>query len=137
VSPDSVTVAFDQQAGCEACFTGVGCGLGPILRLFARAGARTAQLPSLREGALLEGDRVRVTVSGGRLAALAAAAYGLPVVGVMIGAGIAAALLPERGDAATVGGALTGAALAWLWLRLGGIGRAVTHLLRSAINSSQ
>ena len=135
VSAASVTIEFDPQTGCSACVTGAGCGLGPILRLLAGNGSRTVHLPNRPEETLREGERVQVVVRGRRVAALAVVAYGLPVVGVMAGAGIAVTLWPEAGDVAPVAGALTGAALAWLWLRFGGIGRGATQVLRSGISS--
>lgn len=135
-SADSVTIAFDRHAGCAACLSGAGCGLGPVLSLFTKGGPRSVQLPNRPEAPFCKGERVQISVRGGRIATLAVAAYGLPIFAVMAGAGIAAVMLPDGGDAVTVAGALAGAALAWWWLRVGGTGRAVTKLLRAGTGSA-
>lgn len=131
---DSVTIVFDQGAGaCGACLTGSGCGLGPILSLFTRAGSRSLRFRNSGRESLRAGDRVCITVRGGRLAALAVLAYGMPLVGVFAGAAALAAAAPGGGDLATVGGALAGAAAAWLLLRFGGAGRLAADMMGAGI----
>lgn len=136
VSGRSVTVHLASRSGCGACDIGRGCGLGPLLTLFARGGPRRVRVPVAASVPLVEGDRVRFAISNGRLAGLAAAAYGLPLLGLMLGAAIANTILPDAADLATAGGAAAGAALAWLGLRLAGFDRGLRGQLQRSLRRS-
>ena len=133
ITPETVTVTTDSQVGCRACDTGAGCGLGPVLALFVRNPRRTVQLRSPAKMLLRVGDRVRFVTHGNRVALLALMAYGLPLVGILAGAGVAFAVAPGGGDGATIAGATVGAALAWALLRLLGPGGPETELLQAEI----
>lgn len=133
VSTDSATITFDPRIGCSACATGTGCGLGPVLGLFVRDRGRSVEVPLHRDAPVQVGERLHFVFSTGRLAALAAAAYGLPLIATICGAGLAVAIAPAGGDLVAVIGAGAGVALAGLWLRLGGIGRAVQGTLRAGL----
>jgi len=114
---ESVTITFDPGIGCHACTSGAGCGLGPLLSLFAGAATRSVRLPNPSELRLRGGERIRVAIPGGMIAVFAALAYGLPVFAVVSGAAIGVAAAPGGGDAAAIIGALVGGALAWLAIR--------------------
>jgi len=132
-SCDRVTILVDRQSGCGACTTAAGCGLGPLLELFARGSSRLLDVSS-RDGYIFaSGDRVRIALRGRRLAALGMVAYATPLFGLFAGAGIAAIVAPTGGDAAAVIGALTGVMLAWVLLRLLGLGRFVSGSLRAVV----
>jgi positive regulator of sigma E activity len=136
VTPDAVTVTFDPASGCLSCATGLGCGLGPVLALFAPRVPRRVALPHQRGASVRVGDRVRIAIPAGRVAALAACAYGTPLLGILVGAMVAATLAPGAGDAAAAAGSLAGAALGWACLRCGGFDRAVAVALRSGLRAA-
>jgi positive regulator of sigma E activity len=113
----SVTISFDPSVGCQACASGVGCGFGPLLRLFVGTRPQSIRLSNRAASQLRVGDRVSVAISAGTLAALAARAYGLPLSGIVAGAAAGVAVIPGGGDVAGISGALIGGALAWLAIR--------------------
>ncbi|MFQ5634543.1 MAG: SoxR reducing system RseC family protein [Gammaproteobacteria bacterium] len=128
-SPDGITITVDRPAVCRACLTGAGCGLGPLLALFvSTGGADTLRWRNVPPAPLRVGDPVRIMAPGGRLAAWVAAAYGVPVIGLLTGAVLALAAVPAGGDFVAAGGAAGGAAVAGLLLRLGGGARAARLL---------
>ena len=129
-----VTVALAARTGCGGCDSGTGCGLGSLLNLFARGGQRRLQIPVAVPGEFATGLRVCFAISGGRLVGLAAVAYGLPMLGLFVGACIANAVVP--GDAAAAAGAVAGAAAGWVSLRLCGFDRGLQQLLLSALGRS-
>ncbi|MBT8442317.1 MAG: SoxR reducing system RseC family protein [Gammaproteobacteria bacterium] len=118
---ERITVEFDKAPGCGACASGAGCGLGPLLRLFAGAGTRSFRLRNSREAPLHSGDRIGVAIAGRTLALYAGLAYGWPLISIVAGAGIGASVVPGGGDVAAVAGATIGGGSAWLalkWQRL-------------------
>lgn len=114
---DYITVEFDRAVACGACAGGTGCGLGPLLRLFAGPGTRAIRLPNSFSAPLRGGERIRVAISGRTLALYAGLAYGWPLIGIVAGALIGAAVAPGGGDFAAATGAAVGAAAAWLVLK--------------------
>ena len=128
-----LTVTTDPQIGCLACVTGTGCGLGPILALFIGTGRRTLQLRNSPPALFQAGDLVRIVLRRDRLVLLALLAYALPLTSIFAGAGLALAVAPGGGDAATVGGAMVGAAVAWVLLRLAGNSPDMCDLLQAEI----
>jgi positive regulator of sigma E activity len=131
-----VTVALAVRTGCGACDSGSGCGLGSLLCLFARGGQRRLQIPLDVPGKFKAGDRVRLAISGEQLSGLAAAAYGLPLLGLFFGACIASMVVPDGGDAAAAAGAVVGAAAGWIALRLCGLDRGLQEALQAALGRS-
>lgn len=111
VEGDRVWVQCASQAGCQRCAEGKGCGGGLFAALL---GKRLQALPvdnRLRAGA---GDNVLLALDERVILAAALAAYGLPLLGLLLGGALAA--LAGGGDP---GVALAGAAGFFLGL-LGG-----------------
>ena len=123
VDAGTVTVRFAPGSGCLACRTGEGCGLGPVVEMFAPRRARRVRLPRPGQPEIRPGDRVRMPLAGARLAWLALAAYGLPLAGIVVGALAATALFPAGGDLAAGSGAAVGALAAGGVLRVAGFGQ--------------
>lgn len=100
-----------KPAHCEACDRGEGCGGGLLGRL---VGIRPLEFPARNPLGAGPGENVIVGLPERYLLAGAARLYGLPLAGVLIGALAGVLLVPAAGaaqDAATLAGAITGAAV--------------------------
>ena len=110
--------------GCATCGSGAGCGLGPLLNLFVRNTPQTIILEEENIEDFSVGDRVRVEISGPRLALSALVAYALPLAGLFSGAGLGGATGHDGLAAAgAVAGLLVAAAVLRGAERTGGVTR--------------
>jgi len=105
VTADTVWIRCDAPSGCALCARGLGCRGGVLGSL---AGAPPLlSLPRSRERVLI-GDRVTVALPAGRIGTLAAAAYGVPLAGLIVGALVSATLPALASDLGTAAGGLAG-----------------------------
>ena len=109
VRRNSARIEFFRSGLCGGCAGDQGCGLGPILAMFNRSRAHSlafdleATLADIRAG-----DVVRIAIPGQQFLKVAGLAYFAPLVGMLTGAWLATAMLPEAGDVSAVVGAMTG-----------------------------
>lgn len=104
VDGDEAIVVVDAGAVCARCAAGKGCGAG----IFAAGRSRRRLTARISPGLEIHvGDRVRLELPPADVLFASALAYGLPLIGLVSGAGFAAVLLPGRADVAA---ALLGAA---------------------------
>lgn len=114
VEQDSIEVALPRARSCRACLDGRGCGLG-LLR-FTRGREVRLRLARSGLGDVQPGTRVQLRRQAGAVLHAAMIGYGLPLLGLLIGASTGDAL--GGGTAAVVAGLAGGAGAAWLALRL-------------------
>jgi len=107
----TVWVRSCSAGDCQACAVGKGCGAGWLLRCFARRDREPLALE--HGGSFAPGDRVVLSIPERWLLTLAGAVYGLPLLGLIMGATLGDALGRDTG-AMLLGGSgfLAGAALA-------------------------
>ena len=120
-SEQGVWVKASDPGGCGVC-AGSGCATRRIAELF-QPQIRQYQVESRFPIAI--GDEVIVGLPDGNLLRSALYLYGLPLVAVMLGAGLAQWVRP--GDAGAVAGALLGLLLAGAWI----VTRSSTSLSRA------
>jgi sigma-E factor negative regulatory protein RseC len=114
---DGIWVRAVESASCGVC-AGQGCSSRRIAELFQRK-PRLFQVDC--DLSLSPGDRVIVGIADGSVLKSALRVYGLPLVGMLIGALTAQALQP--GDGAALAGLVAGGALGLLLARGGRIAR--------------
>lgn len=107
VDGQTVAVRVETAGSCARCARGEGCGFGFAA---ARTGERRLVLPRPPDYRPAPGDRVRVALEQRGLAGAAVAVYGIPLAGLLAGAG--AATLLGLGELAAVGLAFGGFAAA-------------------------
>lgn len=112
-APEEIWVSAVEPSGCGTC-GGQGCSSRRIAELFQR---RPRVFRVECDLALSPGDRVVVGIAEGSVLSGALRAYGLPLAGMLAGAGLGQALQP--GDAAALVGLVAGGVLAW-WVGRGG-----------------
>lgn len=120
-SEQGVWVIASDPTGCGVC-AGEGCASRRIAELFQR---RPRQYQVGSRFCVVTGDEVIVGIPDGKLLHSALYLYGLPLVAVMLGAGLAQWVRP--GDAGAVAGALLGLLLAGAWI----VTRSSTSLSRA------
>jgi sigma-E factor negative regulatory protein RseC len=110
VSGAQAYVCAQEPGGCEACDEGGGCGLARLSHWLA-ADESGICVPS---GTLQTGDEVVLELADGALGRAACLAYLLPLVGLLVGAGLGTHWNPPGWgpDAAAAAAGLLGAALA-------------------------
>ncbi|MEL7451253.1 MAG: SoxR reducing system RseC family protein [Pseudomonadota bacterium] len=123
VSPGRATVVCAGAAGCARCAAGNGCGSGLMERLLGdRLRTVEARVPASLDVAA--GDVVSMGIDDDSLVRGAAAAYLVPLSGLLAGCLAGAALLPGSGDAGVLAvgmlGLLAGFAVPRLLGRGGG-----------------
>ena len=117
VSGDTATVEVTSPIACRRCASGKGCGAG--LLDTGRPRAIDVKIPLDSE--LTRGDAVTLVVDSRQLLRAALFAYGLPLAGLLLFAGLATLLWPGAGDAEAAGfgfAGLVGGAIISRW-RLG------------------
>ena len=107
-------VETNPRAACGGCRVEGGCGLVGLARLLSqrRDAVRVADHLGLTPG-----DTVVLGLQAGKLVRAAAAAYGIPLVGLVLGSTLATGVGVPDGGAALAGGAGLLAGLGWLRLR--------------------
>jgi len=120
---DHAWVAMERRSACAACATRSGCSGGVLGDLFGR---RPVGLRALNRVGARPGERVVVAVAEEAVRAGALAAYAVPLLGLLAGAGAGEALalrldvLPA--DAASLAFGAGGLAAGLLWARRRGTG---------------
>jgi positive regulator of sigma E activity len=104
VSGDTATVEVTSQIACRRCASGTGCGAG--LLNTGRPRAIDVKIP--QGSKLTRGDSVTLVVDSRQLLQAALFAYGLPLAGLLLFAGLATLLWPGAGDAVSAGAGLAG-----------------------------
>jgi sigma-E factor negative regulatory protein RseC len=116
VSGDIATVEVTSPIACRRCASGKGCGAG----LLDTARPRTIDVRIPQNSNLTRGDAVTLVADSRQLLQAALFAYGLPLAGLLLSAGLATLLWPGVGDAAAAGfglaGLAAGAATSRWWL---------------------
>lgn len=117
LSDSHVWLQADRRIGCERCESGQGCGGGLLGKLVSSRGIDIA-VP-LNQGAhmpdLVAGDTVVIGFHEASLLQGSLLAYGLPMLVMLVGAGLANTLLAS--DLSTIAGAIGGAGLGWFAAR--------------------
>lgn len=112
VHPDRIELAARDVSTCGRCAARSGCGHG-LLDTLGRARRRTFSLPrSSVPGEVVVGEELLVGVPEGAIVRAAAAVYGLPLAGLVVGAVTAPA-----GDGSALLLAGLGFGLGWLLAR--------------------
>ncbi|MDX1569473.1 MAG: SoxR reducing system RseC family protein [Xanthomonadales bacterium] len=102
----AATVAVAPVSGCSRCAEGRGCGLGLFAGLL---GERTREITVPARPGLQVGQSVRLEINPSALVAASLLAYGIPLLGLLLGLASGAWLGSElRGLAAGVFGAGVG-----------------------------
>jgi len=115
VKQDTAVIVVDPAHACQACSQGKGCGMS----IFSRwLGSRSVNFKVRSVGAWMPGQAVSLKVSPELLLRMAIWAYGVPLLGFIVGAGSATLSVHDKlGGAGTdlvalscgLGGMLTGA----------------------------
>lgn len=107
-TPDGprLTVAVDAGVACPRCAAGKGCGAG---LLAGPEKLRMVEAQAANQLTLSVGDTVRLQLSAANLLSAALIVYGLPMLGVLLGAALAFWL--RLGDMAAAMVAITGAVI--------------------------
>jgi len=100
-----------EQGGCGRCHEKGGCG-GQHLTQMLCAAPKTWRLEN--PGNLKIGDVVTVAIAAGQVRKTANLAYGLPVLGLLVGAVVG---MQAAGDPGAMVGGLAGLCLAWWGVR--------------------
>ena len=118
---DRIRIEFIRSGSCGGCANDQGCGLGPILALLRPTRPQSVELDSRSlEFELNVGDTVRLVLAGHQLLKIVGLAYLLPILGMFIGAWLAAKTIAGAPDISAVAGALTGLLfVSWLLARAG------------------
>lgn len=103
-----------SEVGCGRCHEKGGCGGNNASQLFCQAPRRFRVRNPL--GALV-GDRVAIGVPDGAVARSVLILYVLPLILIILGAVLGAALFPGRRDAMAGLGAVLGGVLGWFVAR--------------------
>ncbi len=115
---DGLTVRSRRPAACAKCERGEGCGGGLVGRLL-RNPDQTLFVNTQPDSAWEKGQSVQLLIPASTVLRLAAVAYGLPLLGVMLGALIASFV--SENNALTilsaVAGLVAGIVAARLYLR--------------------
>ncbi|MCC5857421.1 MAG: SoxR reducing system RseC family protein [Ectothiorhodospiraceae bacterium] len=83
VRDDHVVVETQRQSTCGGCSLRPGCGTALLERML---GARRSRVRALADLRLKPGDRVSLALSDAALLQASALMYGLPVLGLLLGA---------------------------------------------------
>ena len=94
-------IETQPRSSCGSCIARSGCGGGALARVLGRQRSVIKALDPLGASA---GERVSIGLEERALVAGSMAVYLLPLIALILGAGIAAAILPGRDLAAAAGG---------------------------------
>jgi sigma-E factor negative regulatory protein RseC len=86
LGPGIAWVEATRRSACSACGQGASCGTGRLAQVF---GARSNRLAVADPLGLALGERVAIGIPDGLLVRASLAAYLLPLVGLVAGAGLA------------------------------------------------
>lgn len=111
IDGDWAWVQTQRESGCHSCQSQGSCSTGTLSRWLAQATdqqVRVASIPGLRVG-----QRVELRLAGDRLVWQAFLAYGMPLIGLLVGGGLSAYAWPDTGEFVIILGSLLGMGLAW------------------------
>lgn len=108
-------IRTQRESGCGGCQSEQTCGTSTLARLFSMGTQPLLRLPN--DIKARPGDQVELSLEGHGLVSQAFMAYGLPLVGLFIGALLGLWLWPAGGDVATIIGSLLGLFIAWWWVK--------------------
>lgn len=128
IGEGEVWLESNPASACSRCQGGA-CSSVSISRLFCSS---SRQFKVACSEPLQVGDVVRVGLEEGQVLRAALLAYGLPLLGLMGGAGAASLLWPQAGEVAVIAAGLVSLAAALLVVRLAGAGSAVPRVLGKA-----
>jgi len=111
---DQARVTAERRSACGQCHVSGACGTSLLERVF---GHRPVELLARNPIAAQVGDEVMVGLSEQGLLRTAAAAYLVPILGLILGAVLGESVGGASAEVASVLGALPGLALAFWWLR--------------------
>lgn len=112
VAGSRAIVAIDVQAACPRCAAGKGCGAGI---LSGTRGVRRVEATVPADLELSTGDEVELSLAPNNLLHATLLVYGLPMLGAILGAGIA--YLLRLTDAAAAIAAIAGIIAGIFWSR--------------------
>lgn len=115
VSEQYAYIRTQRESGCGGCRSEQTCGTSTLARLFSMGTQPLLKLPN--DINARPGDQVELALEGHNLISQAFMAYGLPLIGLFIGALVALWLWPDGGDVATIAGSLLGLIIAWWWVK--------------------
>lgn len=108
-------VRTQRQSACGGCHGEATCGTGSLSKLFS---ATTHPLLKLsNEVGAKPGDQVLLELESSHFIKQAFLAYGLPLVGLFVGALLLSFVVSNPQDWQVASGALLGMVSAWLWVR--------------------
>ncbi|MTW21734.1 SoxR reducing system RseC family protein [Allochromatium palmeri] len=111
---DQVRITAERRSACGQCSVNNACGTSLLERVFGR---HPVELLARNPIGAQVGDEVVVGLSEEGFLRTAAAAYLMPILGLIIGASLGERFGGAHPQAASVLGALAGLALAFWWLR--------------------
>ncbi len=114
VEPGFVWVTCARQAGCERCAAGKGCGGGLLSRLL---GDRLHRVRAISNAPVSTGQQVVIGLDESVLIRSAMMVYGVPIVGVILGALFAWLAAPDAPEWVTIGGGVVGLTAGFLVTR--------------------
>lgn len=116
IEADRIRLAARRRTQCGGCAARSGCGIG-LLDQFGRPPAIAIDLPRTSAPRGVEvGQTLLLEVPEGSILRASCELYGLPLLGLLTGAGFAALWFPAA-DAVAVTGSAAGLALGWLAAR--------------------
>ena len=115
VSGHFAYIRTQRESGCGGCQSESTCGTSTLARLFSMGNQPLLKLPN--DIKARPGDQVELALEGHSLINQAFMAYGLPLVGLFIGALLALWLWPNSGDISTIMGSFLGLFIAWWWVK--------------------
>ena len=130
VEQDQALLEIIRSKPCGLCGQTRGCGVSLWGRLF---GHRTHVFKAHNAIEARVGDSVVVGVDEQALLAGSMLTYGVPLLGMLAGAALAASFSGVQSDAATVAGAVAGLLLGLLWTRGHAAGSAASGRYRPVI----
>lgn len=115
VSGPFAYIRTERESGCGGCQSEQTCGTSTLARLFSMGTQPLLKLPNDIQAR--PGDQVELALDGHSLIGQAFIAYGLPLVGLFMGALLALWFWPQGEDASTIVGSLLGLIIAWWWVK--------------------
>lgn len=115
VSGSFAYIRTQRESGCGGCQSEQTCGTSTLARLFSMGTQPLLKLPNDIQAR--PGDQVELALDGHSLIGQAFIAYGLPLVGLFMGALLALWFWPQGGDVTTIIGSLVGLVITWWWVK--------------------
>lgn len=116
VSGDVAYVSTERQTGCSGCASQEGCGTASLAKLFAPRNRSPIAVMNALDAA--PGDAVLLSMEESHLIKHSFMAYGVPLLGLFIGAGLLQFItqllaMEEARESLTMVGGLLGVVIGW------------------------